>query len=385
MSLSLRFSVFVLILIASDSAKAGIISGGGGLYLSEIGGTFDVGNLSAGATAFAPNIEGQNAGPPQPIGYGGAHTTTGVNDLAYGNTGAWLAGSANSFVGLDLGGNMLVSSIAYGRDNGGEATVFTDRQLGTVTLQYTTVASPTYTTPNTSWTTIGTMDYTGLLQDVTQSNRHRFNFDPVSATGLRLVMSNTGRGVDEFEIYSSSLALPTLAAGSSVIQDETTNSSGLHFLGTAATEPAPGDGLYHHINDSGSFTWHPLFEGKNVTVEASWGVNFNHSQDVDYFYDPDGAGPLAEIALLQDVTQTLLADQLTPGSVEWSGFLTIAEGLDITPEGIFRVTGTDVVGGTNPQALTSAAWRFTAVPEPTSILLWTILGCCGVAFRQWRK
>ncbi len=381
--------VGLLVLTAASASRAALVSTN--MTLVQSGGTFDVGNIALGKTAFAPNIEGQDGGTPtQPTGYGGVHTTTGVNNGVYGNTGAWLAGSAGSFVGLDLGGSFNLSSIAYGRDNNGG---FGDRQLGLVTLQFTQVVSPgvgTAATGNaaTGWQTIGTTDYTGAGIDFSQADRHRFNFAPVTATGIRLVTATSGRGIDEIELYSAPFLGIPLAGGTSVIQDETTNSTGFNFTGPAIAEPPPGDDFYHGVfNGNGaSMTWTPGLLATNVTVEASWGVSFNHSRDVDYFFDPDGAGPQPEIALAQNVGQHLFADQTTalPSGQAWSGFFTIGSGLNLTVDSTFRFTGTAAVGGVFPEALMSGVWRFTAVvPEPASASL-AMFGLAGLAMRRRR-
>ena len=372
--------VFFPICALSPSSEGALVSTN--MSLVQAGGTFELGNISIGKTAFAPNIEGQDGGTPtQPTGYGGVHTTTGVNNGVYGNTGAWLAGSANSFVGLNLGAPTTIASIAYGRDNIGS---FGDRQGGLVTLQYTSVGSPGVATVDTGnsatgWQTIGTSNYTTTSSngvDFFNANRHAFNFTPVTATGIRLITASSGRGIDEIELYSAPLATPTLAGGASIIQDETSNASGIGFPGSAIpAEPAPGNGGYRYddVSSTDSFTWMPVLNAKNVTVEASWGVSFNHNRDVDYFFDPDGAGPLAEIALAQNLRQNRFADQasdIAVGLVGWSNFFTIGTGLDLTVDSVFRVTGTVAPGGVAPEALTSAVWRFTAViPEPATMSL----------------
>jgi len=365
-------------MLAVSSAEASLVTSG--VDFVQRGGSFDTGNVAIGATAFAPNIEGSGVGvnlpPPQPTGYnfgsGPSHTTTGVNNGVYGNTGAWLAGSPNSFIGLDLGGLTTVSRVAYGRDNNAG---FGDRANGLVTLQYTAVAAPGLATTNTGnsatgWQTIGTMDYTHAGSSTVFTDRHAFNFDSVSATGLRLVTAVSGRGIDEFEAYSNPLT--------SIIQDESTNATGIGFtFAGAPTEPAPGNLLYGGSlsGNTGTVGWTPLLDMDNVTVEVSWGVSFNHNQDVDYFFDPDGAAQ-SEIALTQGVNQTLFANQLTnlPVGQAWSGFFEIASGLTLTPESTFRMTGSPVQGGSSPEAVVTAVWRFSSVapivapiPEPATM------------------
>ena len=389
--LALANVVVALLLAIPTPVFAEIVISGGGIQLVEQGGGFAAGNLAPAATlAATPSL-------PNP-----SHNIPNLTDLTYGNSDSWIADATNSngdrFAGISFGATpTTVRSFAFGRDNGGEATMFTDRTFGPYTLQYTQVANPhsnlnlaDNADPTVGWADIGTINYasTGVHPLFTSpSLRHRFDFLPVSATGLR-VTAIAGIAIDEIEAYSAALVpYPELSVNSPVIIDESTNASGLVFSGAPIpAEPAPGDGEYNHANGPGEFQFRPLIYGDDVKVETSWGVSFNHSKDVDFFFDPDGAGPLAEISLLQDVDQTLFADQTTAigvGVVDWSGFLTIADGLDITPESVFRVTGTNAANGTAPQALNSAAWRFTAAPEPTSVAVWCLLGLVGVGF--WIK
>ncbi|MBK8285975.1 MAG: hypothetical protein IPK97_14505 [Ahniella sp.] len=95
---------------------------------------------------------------------------------------------------------MRINEFAFGRDNQG---VFPDRCLTRYTLQFTTVANPDAATADTSWTTIGTLDYfsAGGANFAAPGLRHRYSFTPVMATGLRLITLEAGTGIDEIEIY----------------------------------------------------------------------------------------------------------------------------------------------------------------------------------------
>ncbi|NQU21535.1 MAG: PEP-CTERM sorting domain-containing protein, partial [Candidatus Nealsonbacteria bacterium] len=108
-------------------------------------------------------------------------------------------------IGISLGGTATsLQSIAFGRDNGAShpsGGSYVDRWAGIYTLQYTQVANPDNATAN--WTDIGTLDY----QSAGGPNfgqpwlRHRFNFDPVDATGIR-ILSPAGNCIDEIELYA---------------------------------------------------------------------------------------------------------------------------------------------------------------------------------------
>ena len=179
-------------------------------------------NLATGATPFASS----DLGPELGIGY---HLFDNLNDGAYGNEYSWIGGNDNpypdAFAGIDLGSVAVsnIQSIAFGRSNvlagdagcGGEVCL--DRWMGLYTLQYTQVSRPsnnldleTTGNPTTGWVEIGTLDYGPSEGPGTNFNntwqRHRYNFTPVSATGIRLIVPGTGIGggtaIDEIELYN---------------------------------------------------------------------------------------------------------------------------------------------------------------------------------------
>jgi hypothetical protein len=191
--------------VTPSTTSSGIVLSGGGLTLVEEG--------PFGGTPPA-NLARQSGVTPFVIdslaGYS-YHNFTGLTDGVYGNYNSWIGNSGNpGYAGLRFGGFFTLSSIAFGRDNLG---VLSDRTLGQYTLQYTRVASPgTATTstgnPDTGWATIGTLNYqgagTGLF--TSPSRRHRFAFNSVTATGIRLLVPATGLGsgtcIDELEVNS---------------------------------------------------------------------------------------------------------------------------------------------------------------------------------------
>ena len=98
---------------------------------------------------------------------------------------------------------MTVASVAFGRDNTGTET---DGWIGDYSLQFTDVANPDETTPEGSWTTIGTISYAAGAP-VDGHVRHRFNFGEVSATGIRLLTPD-GAVIDELEVYEDRYVPP---------------------------------------------------------------------------------------------------------------------------------------------------------------------------------
>lgn len=179
-------------------------------------------NLALDGTAFASSELGPEIGAAY-------HFIDNLNDGAYGNGFSWIGGDDNPFfepfAGIDLGAVPVanVQSIAFGRSNvltgdpcGGG--VCTDRHLGFYSLQYTQFPNPSTEldldltgNPSTGWVEIGTLDYGDSDGPDTNYNRtwlrHRYNFDPVNATGVRLVVPGTGLGggtaIDEIELYNT--------------------------------------------------------------------------------------------------------------------------------------------------------------------------------------
>lgn len=177
-------------------------------------------NLSLSGTAFGSS----ELGPELGIDY---HLIENLNDGFYGNGFSWIGASDNpffdAFAGIDLGSTPVdnLQSIAFGRSNvlSGDpcAGICVDRHLGFYILQYTQVPNPgsdldlnTSGNPATGWVDIGTLDYIGSEGEGTRFNRtwerHRYNFEPVSATGVRLIVPGTGldggTAIDEIELYN---------------------------------------------------------------------------------------------------------------------------------------------------------------------------------------
>ena len=95
-----------------------------------------------------------------------------------------------------------MASIAFGRDSTG---TFGDRCLGLYVLQYTTADAPDASTPDDAWIAIGIAE-NGIPCPPIPAIRHRYNFAPVEATAIRLLVPGTGidRGacIDELEVYA---------------------------------------------------------------------------------------------------------------------------------------------------------------------------------------
>jgi hypothetical protein len=172
------------------------------LLAVEEGGGFAEGNLATaeGAEAFASDVlEGFEP-----------HQIPHINDGIYGNSNSWIGGGAlPAFVGVRLAASSTVASVAFGRDNGGEEQFFGDRSLGHYVIQYTDVASPDASTSSCAWTSIGEINLTDSGCPKNPALRHRFDFAPVTATAIRLLVPGSGiaagTAIDELEIYAVEL------------------------------------------------------------------------------------------------------------------------------------------------------------------------------------
>lgn len=212
------FSFVALLMSICPQRSMGQLELSGGLTLVQEGpaaamaGDAAPVNLTTGAVPFTSS----DLGPEIGVEF---HAAVNLNDGFYGNASSWIGGSTNPypvpFAGIDLGAPVAnIQSIAFGRSNvlGGDACgVCTDRNLGLYTLEYTQVASPSTNLDlastgdaSTGWAPIGTLNYVASTGPGTNFNntwqRHRYNFSPISATGVRLVVPES-TAIDEIELY----------------------------------------------------------------------------------------------------------------------------------------------------------------------------------------
>lgn len=164
-----------------------------------------------GATA----ISSGELGPQQNLPY---HVTSNINDGFYGNEYSWIGGDGDAapwYAGVLFPSPVLITGVAFGRDNGGLVGDLTDRSDGTYILQYTP--------DGTQWVSIGTLQYSPDGNDAilggafTSYYRHQYAVstdaaEPILAEGLRIEVSATGIGpglaIDELEVYGSAVVVP---------------------------------------------------------------------------------------------------------------------------------------------------------------------------------
>ncbi|HQL72403.1 MAG: hypothetical protein BWX88_01436 [Planctomycetes bacterium ADurb.Bin126] len=187
--------------------------------LAEVGGSlvqYNVAAQSRGGKAFAKDCI---------TGYA-AHSIPHLNDETYGNNNSWIGTSSWTYAGVIFAEASTIDAIAFGRDNGGEATQLVDRYQGEYVLQYTTadlailnaaLATPGFNWNTITWNTIRVMDYTGQWPGEGYL-RHLWQFDAIpDATGVRILASAGGTAIDEIEVRAIpepvSLACLALACG----------------------------------------------------------------------------------------------------------------------------------------------------------------------------
>jgi len=176
---------------------------------------------SAGTTAFTSSDLGPELGIP-------FHRAVNLNDGLYGNANSWISANGiggtsdpDPFAGLSFGGTVSIMNIAWGRDNGNTGAdacggTCMDRSLDTYRLQYTTVAAPDASTPDTGdaatgWQDVGTVTYASAAPPFFAPHlRHRFEIAaadlPLAATGIRIKVANGGTAIDEIEVNTSTTA-----------------------------------------------------------------------------------------------------------------------------------------------------------------------------------
>jgi hypothetical protein len=162
----------------------------------------------------------------------GVHFIANVNDGLYGNTHSWISAfdgntDLSPFIGVAFSGSLSITNIAWSRDNGdvsGDCCggTLTDRVVGVYSLQYTRVSSPGADTPETGdaatgWVDLGTVEYKAGADSgtFTAALRHRFDIaaggQPITATAIRVRVSDRGMDLDELEVNTPTEPIPPLS------------------------------------------------------------------------------------------------------------------------------------------------------------------------------
>ncbi len=181
--------------------------------LASMGGSLtaakDIALASNGGTAFAKDcITGFTQ-----------HSIAHLNDGIYGNSNSWIGNGQSDFAGVAFKQACTIDALAFGRDNGGESTVYTDRYTGTYIFQYTRAANPNASTPDSQWTSFGAFYLDADFPNTINQDRHVYDFDPISGiTGVRILTCSDANNfasyicIDEIEVYAAPVPEPgTLA------------------------------------------------------------------------------------------------------------------------------------------------------------------------------
>ena len=204
----LRFFAVALSVSLPAVSVHGQANANGSLAIVEEGGTIALGRI--GGTAFAKDVIAGGTLAP-------THTINNVINSTYGNASSWIGDSLNSWVGIAFGSSQSLSGMAWGRDNTG---ALLDRFAGTYTIEYTTDANVLGNPAGATWNLLGSVNYGAGVGGSLYSAptlRHRFNFDTVTATAVRIVAPGNsfadGAAIDELEFYGTKLNVNGPATG----------------------------------------------------------------------------------------------------------------------------------------------------------------------------
>jgi hypothetical protein len=210
-----------LVCLARQVQATPVASPASGFTLSwnSFGGSL---NSSTDAALAANGSSAFGSGQHSPNG--GIHDIDNLIDGIYGNTNSWLSGAnvatgeTSFYVGVRLPQAFGLTQFAFGRDNGGEIGVSTDRTAGAYTIQFTTDPAVGL---DSQWQTAGTVTIptsggNGEAADTNDSLRNLYSIGvtgggALNATGFR-IMAPSNAIIDELELYGTNLGGPTTYA-----------------------------------------------------------------------------------------------------------------------------------------------------------------------------
>ncbi len=152
-------------------------------------------------------------------GYSTIHHEAFINDGQYGNGRSWIAGTADSWLKIDLGGTQSIGAISFGRDRLGN---FNDRDPGQFTIEFALIdavfASGNAANDATEYSGLINSSSLGFSGFITgpQTVFVDLSAQPVSARYIKMTFTNSGTAIDEVEVFAAvpepaSLALVGLA------------------------------------------------------------------------------------------------------------------------------------------------------------------------------
>jgi hypothetical protein len=152
-------------------------------------------NLAYGATATASSTLS---------GYSTIHDISFINDGFYGNAASWIAGTANSWIEIDLGFDHDISQIIFGRDR---LDGFNDRDPGHFQVEVALAADHIFNNVVNS----SLLGFSGVITGA-ESILVDFNTGPVTARYLRMTFANNGTAIDEIEVFGTLVPEPATLA-----------------------------------------------------------------------------------------------------------------------------------------------------------------------------
>jgi TRAP-type C4-dicarboxylate transport system substrate-binding protein len=165
-------------------------------------------NLAIPSNGFARPAVARDEIP----GHTAIHTAAFVNDGLYGNGSSWIGGGAGSWVKIDLGREVLVDGIRFGRDRTG---AFDDRDPGGVVVQLATTeagyAPGDAAQDDVEYTTVADTAALGHSGQIAGAETVRVSFAPTRARYVKVTAAADGADLDEIEV-SGSVPAPAVAA-----------------------------------------------------------------------------------------------------------------------------------------------------------------------------
>lgn len=151
-------------------------------------------------------------------GLSNIHDSSFANDGSYGNGASWISDSSNSWIKIDLGRSVDISSIAFGRDRLG---YFDDRDPGQFTIEVAS-ADNVYATGDSSndsseyqlFLDSSTLGFGGLIN--LGNTLVATSASPMTGRFVKLTFASVGVAVDEVEVFGSVVPEPATVLSLSV-------------------------------------------------------------------------------------------------------------------------------------------------------------------------
>lgn len=153
--------------------------------------------------------------------------------------------------------------------------------------------------------------------------------------------------------------------------------------GDAGNDIHTGDGFFW-TGDAGSHQWYPTVGDHGYTmVSLAGGIDF---QSVGFNYGTGGNTPLTILYDLLDNGSVVLSDSADlVSTVNYLGFS--GGGFDtIRMRDTYRGAGGTVTDGSwQTLAIDNIETLDSAVPEPASLAIWSVIGLAGIGIGAWRR